>query len=284
MAAASLCSVGDWSDFDTWEGGSLRRQVFFFRSGGVRLYGSFYEGAARSSPLGVVACGSWGVEADRSDPLVRSVALAAAALGGAALVFHYPGYGDSYGNLAGVGFDDLVVAARDAVAEASRRRPGTTWTLAGFMLGAAVACFARPRAGPGALLLVQPALRPGAYFERLRRRRRPLALAPGRHARRELTAGGAEGMAYGYPLPARILDRAPELDAAAELAMEVPAPSGGDGATVVRYAEPAGAEPLPNRFRLIEVPGRWAFGSSEDPPLAEAVAAWLGEHAREGAR
>jgi hypothetical protein len=268
-----------WSDAGAWVGDGLHREVFFFRSRGVDLYGSLYAAAEPSSSLGLVACGSWGIEADRTEPLMRSVALATARLGGAAMVFHYPGYGDSYGDLAGVELADLSDAAVDAVQEATRRRPDLAWALAGFMFGAAVACLAQQRSAAQLLLLVQPSLRPGEYFERLTAERR--SLAPGSGPVKEtVEAGAAPGMAYGYPLPRRILARADEADAAVGAAL---AAFEGEGA-IVRHRKPDGADHAPAGFERVQARGAWRFGSQNNPRLAAATTEWLGRQMGSGAR
>jgi len=267
-----------WSDFETWEGDGLRREVFFFSSGDTELYGSLYVATELSRPFGVLACNSWGVEADRCDPLQRSVALGMAKLGGAGMVFHYPGYGDSLGSLDGLGLADLEGAACDAVAEASRRCPGVTWLLAGFMLGASVACLAQRQRGLEPLLLVQPALRPGAYFRRLARRTEPLA--PGPAPRELMEVGNEPGMAYGYPLPASILGRADEADAAVEAALRA---FSGEG-VVVSHLKPDEVVPVPDRFRRIDVAGAWRFGTQNNPKLAAATLERLERHAPGGER
>lgn len=258
-----------WVDAATWAGGDLRREVFFFRSRGVDLYGSIYAASRPSLPLGVVACSSWGVEADRCDPLQRSVAAELARRGGAGMVFHYPGHGDSFGDLAGVRLSDLAEAACDAVDEASRRCPGLRWMLAGFMFGASVACLAHRRADAKKLLLVQPELSPGDYFRRLARATKPIA--PGPSPRRMLQVGEFDDMAYGYPIPRLILDSAEEADSAVASALAV---YEGEGA-VVRHAEPAPDLPPPAGFPCIEVPGIWRFGAENHLALAEAAREWL---------
>jgi alpha/beta superfamily hydrolase len=260
--------VSQWDEYGTWVGEDLRREVFFFRSGDTELYGSLYAAAELSSPVGVVACGSWGTEADRTDALLRKVVVEAARLGGAGLVFHYPGYGDSYGDLADVEMADLSRAASRAVEEATSRCRDLTWLLAGFMFGASVASLAHRSAGVEQLLLVQPDLRPGRYFERLAKTRRPLA--PGPSPRQMMEVGTASGMAYGYPVPARILESGRAVDATVSDALE---DFHGHGA-VVRHP---GDEPdhAPPRFERVEVPGAWRFGSQNNPRLAQAAVAWL---------
>jgi hypothetical protein len=258
-----------WAEASTWTGDGLRREVFFFASGGVELYGSLYASTAVTRPLGLLACGSWGVEADRTEPLLRSVALGMAKLGGAGLVFHHPGHGDSYGEPAAVGLEELSAAAINALAEGSRRCPDVEWILAGFALGASIACLARQQAAAGPLLLVQPELQPGAYFERLASSRRPLA--PGSSPREMMQAGEIPGMAYGYPLPRRIAEHAGAADAAVGAALSA---FTGEGA-VIRHEAPAEPDLAPARFERIDVPGTWRFGSQNHPRLAAATVAWL---------
>jgi hypothetical protein len=267
-----------WSDASVWIGDGLRREVFFFRSRGVELYGSLYVAAEISRPFGVVACNSWGVEADRCDPLQRSVALEMARRGGAGLVFHYPGYGDSYGELADLSLMDLGDAAGDAVVEAARRCPGLSWALAGFSLGASVACLARQRAATGPLLLVQPSLRPGAYFQRLAERRRPAAPVPA--SGEPMEAGTTPGMAYGYPIPARIAENAAAVDEAVASALQ---DFDGEG-VVIRHEKPQDTDPVPDRFQQVGVPGTWRFGSQNNPRLASATVEWLDRRTRLGAQ
>jgi alpha/beta superfamily hydrolase len=279
VVEAGVRATARWADAATWTGDGMRREVFFFRSRGERLYGSLFVAEEPSRPLGVVACNSWGVEADRCDPLLRSVAIEAARHGGASLVFHYPGYGDSFGDLPGVGLADLSEAAGDAVAEASRRCPGFSWILAGFMFGASVACLAQRQAGVELLLLVQPALRPGAYFQRLAKRTQPLAL-PSRTATESIEAGAGANMAYGYPIPRSIAASGPEDDAAVAAAL---AAFEGEGA-VVRHAKPEQALAVPQRFQQIEVPGAWRFGSLKNLELARAATSWLDRRSGDGAR
>lgn len=260
-------------DGDVWVGEGLRREVFFFDSRGVRLYGSLYKAAEISQPFGVLACNSWGVEADRADPLQRSVALEMAQRGGAGLVFHYPGYGDSYGDLASLDLAALTETAIDAHAEAARRCPDVAWTLAGFMLGASVACLARQHVGVEKLLFVQPTLQPGSYFQWLSKRTQPLA--PGPSPKEMMKAGTTPWMAYGYPIPRRIAESAAEVDMAVDAALNA---FDGSGA-IVRQEKPA-TELVPRGFEEIEVPGTWRFGSLDHSHLAMGSVRWLDRLAR----
>ncbi|CAN5895178.1 hypothetical protein BH20GEM1_BH20GEM1_21390 [soil metagenome] len=245
----------------TWEGDSLRREVFFFDSGPHRLYGSLYASARRTHPGGVVLCSSWGIEADRTQDIVHGLAAEAADLGGAAVVFHYPGYGDSGGRIEDVTIEDLVAAAVRAAAEGSRREPGTSWVLAGLMLGASVAALAWQRVAARGLLLVQPALDPGAYFEQLLHRVERAGLVEGKNT----------DTAFGYPVPEAIRSAGP--DVAAAVGAELVA-CAGPGA-VVRYAEPKPDEALPEGFDAITAPGSWRFGSMRYPDLARAAVTGL---------
>jgi alpha/beta superfamily hydrolase len=250
-----------WGDTGRWAGGGLRREAFFFPSGGEQLYGSLYA-ADSSAPVAAIAiCNSWGFEGNQSDATVQSIALASARAGAAALLFHYPGFGDSHGDLAEATIESLVDAAVDAVEEASRRLTVSRWTLAGLMFGAPVATLAAERTRAARLLLIQPALESAPYFARLERSARRAAIRVPARA----------GNAYGYPLPRRIVDAAPEIDSA--VAKTLPE-FAGEGA-VVRYAEPPRGEPVPERFEDVVLPGAWRFGARQKPELAEVAAGWL---------
>ena len=255
-----------WSDASSWVGDGIRREVFFFESAGERLYGSLYAPAASSPPFGVLFCNSWGYEGDQGNRFIHPAGLAAAEAGVAAAGFQYAGFGDSGGDLERATMDDLTTAALDALAEVSRRSPGTAWILTGLMLGASVAALATARgARAERLLMVQPALRPGRYFARLRR------------VAQRAAAGSAdgEGHAFGYPLPASMLESAAAADAAVERALK---DFGGEG-TVVRYEVPERIEGVPERFEDICAPGAWRFGSQDlnhrDPALVSATLQWL---------
>jgi alpha/beta superfamily hydrolase len=253
--------VSRWSDLGAWAGDGLRREVFFFRSGDVDLYGSLYASATLTRPLGVVVCGSWGVEADRSDPLVHGLALAAARLGGAGLVFHYAGFGDSHGDLATATLEGLAANATDAVREAARRSAATEWHLAGFTFGASIACLAQPAAKASGLILMQPALKPSAYLQRLAKR-----------ADRATFGTGGAGMAFGYPVPERIVDRGEEADAAVARAL-----SGfrGDGVAIAYETPAPSTSALPSSVEPVTVPGSWRFGSRDQPHMLATAAKWL---------
>jgi alpha/beta superfamily hydrolase len=254
--------VSRFGEEGTWAGDRVRREVFFFAGAGARLHGSLYAAAGPGTARqGLVMCPSWGVEADRSDRLVHALALAMAELGGAALVFHYPGYGDSEGDLEGMTTGTLAEAATAAAAEARARQPAERWVLGGFGYGAAVACMAAAGASADALLLVQPALRPGAYFAELERKARRVTLG----------SGGSETVAFGYPLPRAILERGADEDAVVATALEEFA-----GRTaVVRHESPAPDVQLPAGADVVTAPGTWQFGSKDHPELVQGATRWL---------
>jgi hypothetical protein len=257
---AGVRSSSRWSDAAAWEGEGLRREVFFFPSRGQRLYGSLYRAASLSRRDGIVICPSWGVEADRSNRLVHGLAFAMAKLGGAALVFHYPGYGDSEGDLAASTMEGLAAAAGDALEEAERRVEGRRWTLAGFTFGAAVACLAQREAPVRDLLLLQPELRPGSYFREIARK-----------AKRSAFGKELERLAFGYPAPEAMLRGADEIDAAVETAL---AEFDGNGFTAC-YATPGPTDLLPACFERVVVDGTWRFGARNQPGLLEAATGFL---------
>lgn len=236
--------------------------VFFFGSRDAPLYGALYRADPVTRRLGIVVCPSWGVEADCSTGLVHGLALVAARLGGAGAVFHYPGYGDSPGDLAAATMEELAAAARGAVAAAASRAPEVDWRLAGFGFGASVAALAQPGCAARGLVLLQPALRPGAYL-------RQVARGAGRAA----LGASADGLAFGYPVPAAIVERADEADAAVAHALTQ---SEGEG-VAVRYTTPDEAAPAP--LDEVLVPGSWRFAARSQPGLLEAAREWLAARA-----
>lgn len=257
MAAESSA----WEDFSAWTGNGLRREVFLFRSGDTDLYGSLYASDPPRRSVGLVLCCSWGMEADRSQHLVHALAAAVAQLGGAGLVFHYPGYGESEGELASVDLRDLVGAAVDAVAEGERRCPGAAWMLGGTMLGASVAALAAAGANARALLMIQPNLDPSGYFGGLFSRKR----------RGSLGADTGDRFAFGYPAPERILAAGPAgRDAVAAALAGFHGP-----AVVVNHEDPPLEEPLVAGFEQITVAGRWQFGGKDHPELLQGAIDWL---------
>lgn len=247
-----------WEDASTWVGDGVRREVFFFPSRGVELYGSLYASAQPTHSLGVVVCPSWGVEGDLTETLVHVLALEVARLGGAALTFHYPGVGESWGRIEDTTMDSLATAAADAARAAAAHSHATDWMLAGYSFGASVACLARPAAGVPSVLLLQPALRPSVYFARLTRRAQS---AP----------GGSHGMrsAFGYPIPERIVEAAYEADAAVAAAL----PEG----VSIRHELPPERNPLPRSMEEIVLPSRWSLGARRQFQLEAAVKEWLAQ-------
>ena len=250
----------------TWDG-DIHREVFFFESGGERLYGSLYAAASPEPASGTAICNSWGYEGNQCDATTQRTALALARGGGAALIFHHPGFGDSEGEPAEATMERLAEATTDALAEARAHRPGAAWGLAGMMLGSAVASLAAARCRPSHLLLVQPALRPSRYFARLERSaRRAAARVPAR-----------ADNAYGYPLPHRIRAAGERDDAAVVTALER---YDGRGA-VLRYERPPREGQIPARFEDLVLAGSWRFGARQRPELAKAAADWLSGAAAE---
>lgn len=270
--AVRVVGADRWADAGAWTGEGMVREVFFFCSAGSELYGSIYAAEEPRVPVGVVICNSWGYEANLAGRIVHPVSIAVAQAGGIAVNFHYPGFGDSGGDFSTTTVQAQADAAVDALGEASRRHPGARWILAGLVLGASVAALAAERgAGAESLLLVQPALRPSAYFAHLERA-----------ARRSLPPPApkpAPGFAFGYPLGRAPLEAADAADAAVEVALRRFA---GEG-TVVSYEKPEEIDGVPERFERIRAPGSWRFGIRNTPELTAAVADCLVERLAEEA-
>ena len=173
----------------SWTGRGFAREVFNFPSGHFELYGSLYT--TDRPTYGVVICPAWGVEARRGEPLCRSLALEIAKRRGAALVFDWPGQGESNGESESVRLEDLVDAAVAAATQINPLITGGELTLSGFRLGAAVAALAAEKVGAGALALLQPVWDPREHFNSVRKA----------SARASLGNGTANGLAFGFPFP-----------------------------------------------------------------------------------
>ena len=256
--------MGRWDELDSWAGEGLRREVFFFQSGGAGLYGSLHVADPQARSFGVVMCNSWGIEADQANRLIYPLAVSVARAGGAALVFHYPGFGDSGGDPGELTIDSMAAAAAAAVEEGRRRLPGTAWMLAGFMLGASVACLAAETARADALLLVQPSLRPAEHFDGLIDKAKRLAA---------ISRSGDDAV-FGYSLEDAMLASARKAEPAVAAALGAFA---GPGA-VVRCSSPPAAGAGPPRFERIEVDGTWRFGTRETMGLDTAAGRWIAKH------
>lgn len=259
--------VGRWDEIDRWSGDGLRREVFFFSGDGFELYASLYAAEPISRPRGVALCNSWGIEADQANRLVHPLALEAARAGGAGLVFHYPGYGDSQGDPQRTTIEAMAGAAAAAVEEGRRRLPPLAWALAGLMLGASVAALAAETVRPEALLLVQPALQPSEYFADLEKRSARIAA---------VTRSGDDTL-FGYSASPTLLSSAAGADERVAAAL---AGFTGRGA-VVRYSAPKGTDEVPDDFERIEIDGTFRFAAPHDVKLGEATAGWLKTYVRE---
>jgi hypothetical protein len=256
--------MGRWDELDSWAGEGLRREVFFFQCDGVDLYGSLYVANPMTRPLGVVMCNSWGIEADQANRLIYPLAVSVASAGGASFVFHYPGFGDSGGDPGELTMGSMAAAAVAAAEEGERRLPGIAWMLAGFMLGASVACLAAEPARADALLLVQPSLRPAEHFDSLIRKAKRLAA---------VSRSGDEAV-FGYSLDDALLVSSAEAEPTVAEAL---GSFGGPGA-VVRCSSPPVADEAPPRFERIEVEGAWRFGTRDTMGLDAAAGDWIAKH------
>ena len=248
--------MSGWEDGSSSREGALRREVFFFRSGSDLLYGSLTVTDPATSALGLVVCPSWGQDMADQLELCHHVARAVAASGGAGLVYHPPGHGDSRGDIATLSLERLVASAVDASAAAAARVPDIAWQVAGVGLGATVAALAAQRLDGSILPLVQPDLDPGSYFGRLERYARLARL-------------GTEGVLFGYPLSEELRSDAAEVDLAPALR---PGPR---RVARIRFAAPV-PPPAPVSVEDVVVPGEWLqpLYRSDLPGLAAATVRW----------
>jgi hypothetical protein len=252
--------VRGWEGVATWANGALRREVFSFPSGGRRLFGSLYAPAAAAPPWGVVLCPSWGIEFQELLQPSHAFARQVVDAGGACLLYHPPGHGDSGGGLEDVSMGDLDAAATDAVQAAEARLPVCRWVAAGIRLGARAAIHAAGAFDSDTVVLIQPALRVDRFFEEMRSRTRRARLAA------PLPGGddGEEEESFGFPLPA-------PTDASQRSEIEL-RPGAGWTVGLVSHGQPdpvgeASVDP-------VVVPGRWRAGQ-DHAPLFEGALAWL---------
>jgi hypothetical protein len=252
--------MNPWDDASSWEGDGVRREVFLFASGSDQLYGSMYASIAPRAAIRLVICTGWGHDFIQLNELNHMIGLGVARLGGAALLFHPSGLGDSTGSMRTLTVQGHAAAALDAAAESARRTGLDGWGFVGVKLGAASAVLAAAQAGSNILALVDPVLDLPPHFEELRRRARRLAL--GRTG--ELTL-------FGHPLP----DGA-EADLPAPSPLEVLRDFGGR-AGIIRWSQPA-PKSLPEDVETVVVPGSFSTppGPKEQTTLAAATVTWIG--------
>jgi alpha-beta hydrolase superfamily lysophospholipase len=210
----------------------LRREAFFFRSGDDSLYGSMYVASPALVSAGVVICPGWGWEHNAMIDGAHRLAMGQARRGGAAMLLHWPGHGDSGGDPEEATIERLVEATVAAVATAIARIPEVSWRLVGIRLGAAAAVLAADSVDVGGLLLVQPALDPEHWFTELER-----------------MAGQAGGWFGGFPLSPAVRASARSISVEGALRR-----FDGKGAAARYIAPPV---TLPPRFVTRSVPGQW---------------------------
>src|SRR2546422_8797638 len=99
------------------------RRVAYFASRGRRLYASMSAATGPRNDVGIVICPSWGFEMASLLGFGHDLARTWARLGGAGLLYHPPGLGDSEGALEDLSQEDLVKAAVDAARTASDMLP-----------------------------------------------------------------------------------------------------------------------------------------------------------------
>jgi hypothetical protein len=238
-----------------WTGRGVRREVFHLPSGGDLLYASLYASEpARRGPR-MVICPPWGSELIKTQGLCHRLARSLADRGGAGMLFHWPGLGDSTGVPEEVTLDRLAEAVVDVLEAMADRPGGEGWGLAGIRLGAAAAALAATPGGAAALLLLEPVLDPGAYLNEVRRSAR----------RARLRRDGEPEWAFGHPVPAGLGQARRDVATAASTFTGPRA--------VLGYG--AGRPSPAKGFDFLTVKGSWRSGSLGDhQTLARAAADW----------
>jgi len=246
----------------TWRGNGLRREVFTFGSGEASIYGSLYAPDDREPASAFIVCAPWGIEGPPGERLARSFARGVARAGASALVFDWPGQGESEGEPHLVEIDQLIRSVYDAAANLTVRFPRVRLALAGLRLGSAIAALAAKGVSPSALVLMQPVWDPAVHFASMEKA-----------AKRSGSAGEwSPGWAFGFPLPStKSFEGASHrvLDALERYLGRV---------LVIGY----GSEAVPSgRFNRIDIEGEWRrAAAANDTRLADAAVRWLQETAR----
>lgn len=244
--------VTDWRQAAVWDGGALRRELAFVRSGNAEIFVSVSAAQPRVRDVGLLVCSGWGHESTTTADLQYAIASLMAELGGVGVAFHYPGHGDSTGAIEDATFAALVRAAVDTVEHVS----GTyrvRWISGGIRLGAAVAAQAAAAMDAAGIVLVEPALDPYEHLTALTRRSARAALG-----------SGTAGVAFGVPVSEAVIEDARRC--APELATVLR--SAGRPVLCVRYGDEALDLPDADDRR---VSGRWRAAQGAHTALVEAL-------------
>ena len=240
----------------TWSGRDLRREVFTFKCGEFDLYGSLYSPSA-GAPFGVVVCPPWGAEARTGERLCRLLALGVARRGGAAVVFDWPGQGESTGDPGRVEMQHLARAVAAAASEVRARAGVDEITLAGLRVGAAIAVLAAGELDAGSLALLQPVWDPDEHFASVRRA-----------SSRASLGRGAGGLAFGFPFPS--------LTGFAGSGEAVRHGLGAYKGPVAAFGYGDGTPPADVQVESHAVPGEWRQAATTgDSRVMDAAVAWI---------
>jgi pimeloyl-ACP methyl ester carboxylesterase len=244
--------MSDWSDAAVWEGGGLRREVCYLRSGEAEVFVSTW-GPLTSAAFALLVCPPWGFEGSTSADLQTGIAHEAARRGGLGVVFHYPGHGDSTGDERTATVETMVRAAVDTARAVSDRFAGELM-LAGLRLGASVAVLAAADLHPARVLVVDEELDPASYFSELARRARRASLA----------YPGSKDLAFGVPLSDAVA-RSGQGAASALRALDCPV-------TALHHRDFAGRTPLGHA--TVDADAQWLVRAPHRQIVA-AAARWL---------
>lgn len=251
----------DLHDWETWEDDDLRRSVSYLTSGNEHLYVSTYVATRPRQSTVLLICPVWSAEARIAAEARHDLALGMARLGGGAVIFDYPGHGESTGEPEAATFPRLLDAVLEVARELGPAYPGT-WVPVGIGLGAAVAFTVAERVGGDRILLFQPALDPQAYFADLLRR--------GARGRLRGDAADRSGVVMGVPVSEEVLRAAETAVPQVRAAVAAFAGTG----LCVRYARPAPVPGAPAGLEEIVVEGTWGLQHGLDDLVPSALG-WL---------
>jgi pimeloyl-ACP methyl ester carboxylesterase len=255
--------VDEWQAARTLDGNAVRREVRYVRSGANDVFVSTYTSTEPRRDFALLVCPGWGHEAGRLAAVQHGLAAGMGNLGGVGVAFDYPGQGDSGGDPTTATLADMTQAALDVATEIATSFTGRL-VLSGLRLGGAVAVLASSALHPAVMALVWPELDPETYFaDSLRRSKRA-----------NLGDPESEGMAFGVPVSAAVLDSVRGAASAVESALEAAAcPVGVVPTTAGDPFKRAGG-----RMSEIRAPDRPSGRPGNYVQSVEAVLGWLDPH------
>lgn len=141
------------------------------------IYAALYaDPRAHAGAIRLLACPAWHGEGDYWFEAAHRLAAGVAVDGGAGIVFHWPGHGESDGDPRELTMEELVAAGIGAADELLTRCGVGPLAVAGVRVGAVPAVLVARGREADTLLLVEPDLEPDVHFAAIERSARRTSL------------------------------------------------------------------------------------------------------------